>query len=194
MELKVAWKRSGPAANVAVAAQGRESDSERGAPGPPAGQVGHFEAEPPIIALVERGAPAPGAAFGFGLLAARALMQVQGGSELLGQGTRLVLVEALAGAEVLRAPARRLGARDRDRLDAPAHRLSVIAVRTVDHRPEGDAAAVGQQGALASALAPVGGVEAGFPPPGGALPIAPASANHVQPIPAGVSEAGTPRP
>ncbi len=92
--------------------------------------------------------PGPGAALGPGLLAARA--QVQGEAELLGEGARLVVVEALVEAEMLRAAARRLGPCDRHRLDGMAHQLVVIAVRPVDHRPERDAAPVGEQRSLDS--------------------------------------------
>src|SRR5215212_3432373 len=106
--------------------------------------------------------PRSGAALGAGFLAAGA--QVQGEAELLGQGARLVVVEALVEAEVLRAAARRPGPPDRDGLKGGAHQLMVVAVGPVDHRPEGDAAAVGQHRALDPALAPVRRVGAGFPP------------------------------
>src|SRR3712207_8351974 len=106
--------------------------------------------------------PGSGAALGPDLLAARA--QVQGEAELLGEGARLVVVEALVEAEVLRAAARRPGPPDRYGLDGGAHQLVVVAVGPVDGRPEGDAAAVGQHRALHPALAPVRRVGAGFSP------------------------------
>src|SRR5215212_3427971 len=106
--------------------------------------------------------PRSGAALGAGFLAAGA--QVQGEAELLGQGTRLVVVEALVEAEVLRAAARRPGPPDRDGLEGGAHQLVVVAVGAVDRRPEGDAAAVGQHRALDPTLAPVRRVAAGFSP------------------------------
>src|SRR5215210_7674535 len=89
---------------------------------------------------------------------------MQGEAELLGQGTRLVVVEAFVEAEVLRAAARRPGALDRDGLQRLPHQLMVVAVGPVDGRPERDAAAVGQQRTLDPALAAVGGVGAGFSP------------------------------
>src|SRR5918997_234071 len=111
--------------------------------------------------------PGAGAALGPDLLAARA--QVQGEAELLGQGARLVVVEALVEAEVLRAAARRPGPPDRDGLEGGAHQLVVVAVGPADRRPEGHAAAVGQHRALHPALAPVRRVGAGFSPRPGAL-------------------------
>src|SRR5215210_7173807 len=129
----------------------------------PADQDGAEAVQPGVRALHH---PAPGfgsrAALGADLLAAGA--QVQGEAELLGQGARLVVVEALVEAEVLRAATRRPGASDRDRAEGSAHQLVVIAVRPVDRRPERDAAAVGEQRTLDPALAPVGGVGAGFSP------------------------------
>src|SRR3712207_4868258 len=109
-------------------------------------------------------APRPGSGVTLGpdLLAARA--QVQGEAELPGEGARLVVVEALVEAEVLRAAARRPGPPDRDGLEGGAHQLVVVAVGPVDHRPEGQAAAVGQPRGLDPALAPVRRVGAGFPP------------------------------
>src|SRR3712207_1154115 len=99
---------------------------------------------------------------------------MQGEAEFLGQGTRLVVVEALVEAEVLGAAARRPGPPDRDGLEGGAHQLVAVAVGPVNRRPEGDAAAVVQHRALDPALAPVRRVGAGsFPPPSGTLPIAP---------------------
>src|SRR3712207_2203324 len=127
--------------------------------------------------------PGSGAALGPDLLAARA--QVQGEAELLGEGARLVVVEALVEAEVLRAAPRRLGPPDRDGLKGGAHQLVVVAVGPVDRRPEGHAAAVGQHQALDPALAPVGGVAAGFSPrPAGPCPSprpAPAKSSRSRP-------------
>src|SRR5918998_770255 len=111
--------------------------------------------------------PGSGAALGPDLLAARA--QVQGEAELLGEGARLVVVEALVEAEVLRAAARRPGPPDRDGLEGGAHQLVVVAVGAVDRRPEGDAAAVGQHRPLDPALAAVRRIAPGFSPRPGAL-------------------------
>src|SRR5215212_6951422 len=111
----------------------------------------------------------PGVTLGADLLATRA--QVQGEAELLGQGTRLVVVEALVQAEVLRPTACRPGALDRDGLERPPHQLVVVAVGPVDCRPERDAASVGQHQALHPALAAVRRVGAGFSPrPAGPCP------------------------
>src|ERR671932_1731209 len=63
----------------------------------------------------------PGMTLGPDLLATRA--QVQGEAELLGQGARLVIVEALVEAEVLRPLPRRSWAPDRDGLEGGAHQL-----------------------------------------------------------------------
>src|ERR671912_990240 len=106
--------------------------------------------------------PGSGAALGPDLLAARA--QVQGEAELPGEGARLVVVEALVEAEVLRAAARRPGPPDRDGLEGGAHQLVVVAVGPVDGRPEGDAAAVGQHRALHPALAAIRRIGPGFSP------------------------------
>ncbi len=129
--------------------------------------------------------PAPGFGAGLtlgpGFLATAAQMERKG--KLLRQGPRLVIVEALVEAEVLRVTAGRFGPLHRDGLKGLAHQLMVVAIGAVDHGPEGDAAAVGQQRAFDPALASVGRIAAGFPPPSGALPIAPSSASQVQSIP-----------
>ena len=65
---------------------------------------------------------------------------------------------------MLRVAARRPGPPDRNGLERRAHQLVVVAVGPVDHRPEGHAAAVGQQRALDPALAAVGRVGPGFSP------------------------------
>src|SRR5918998_6566600 len=129
----------------------------------PADQDG-AEAVQPRVRALHHPTPRPGsgAALGPDLLAARA--QVQGEAELPGQGTRLVVVEALVEAEVLRAAARRPGPPDRDGLDGGAHQLVAVPVGAVDRRPDGDAAAVGQHRALDPALAAVRRVRAGFSP------------------------------
>src|SRR5919206_1210720 len=129
----------------------------------PADQDRAEPVEPRMCAL-HHPAPRPGAgvALGSDLLTARA--QMQGEAELGGQGARLVVVEALVQAEVLRPTARRLGPLDRDGLERLPHQLVVVAVGPVDGRPEGHAAAVGQHRALHPALAPIRRIAAGFSP------------------------------
>src|SRR3712207_9232704 len=63
-----------------------------------------------------------GMTLGPDLLATRA--QVQGEAERRGEGARLVVVEALIQAEVLRAAARRSGTLDRDGLQRSPHQRS----------------------------------------------------------------------
>src|SRR5215212_1472679 len=132
--------------------------------------------------------PRSGAALGAGFLATRA--QVQGEAELPGQGARLVIVEAFVEAEVLRAAARRPGPPDRDGLERRAHQLVVVAVGPVDHRPEGDAAAVGQHRAFHPALAAVRRVAAGFSP----RPAAPCPSPRPAPARSRRCRAGRRRP
>src|SRR3954462_13307857 len=103
-----------------------------------------------------------GVMLGPGFLAPAA--QVKREAEFRGQDTRLLVVEALIETEVLRPPAGRLWAPDRDGFERLAHQLVVVAVGPVDDHSEGDAASVGQQRALAPALAPVGRIAAGFFP------------------------------
>src|SRR5918998_2094892 len=86
----------------------------------PADQDGAEAVEPGVRALHHpTPRPGSGATFGADLLAARA--QVQGGAELLGEGARLGVVEALVEAEVLRAAARRPGSADRDGVEGWTH-------------------------------------------------------------------------
>src|ERR671928_743570 len=91
--------------------------------------------------------PAPccgaGMTLGPGFLATTAQMQRKG--ELLRQRPRLIIVEALVKAEVLRVTAGRLWPLHPDGLKGLAHQLMVVAIGAVDHRPPGGAAAVGQQ-------------------------------------------------
>src|SRR5918998_3583093 len=150
----------------------------------PADQDGAEAVQPGVRALHHpTPRPGSGATFGPDLLATRA--QMQGEAERLGQGTRLVVVEALVEAEVLRAAARRPGPPDRDGFEGGAHRLVVVAVGPVDRGPEGDAAAVGQHRALPPALAAVRRVGAGFSPRrAGPCPSprpAPATSNRSRP-------------
>src|SRR6476646_3083281 len=129
----------------------------------PADQDGAEAVEPGMGALHH---PAPrlgtGVTLGPGFLAPAA--QVQREAEFRGQGTRLLIVEALIETEVLRLPAGRLWTPERDGFERLAHQLVIVAVGPVDHRPKGHAAAVGQQRALDPALAAVGRVGAGFSP------------------------------
>ena len=110
----------------------------------PADQDGAEAVEPGVCALDH---PTPrlgtGVALGPGFLATAA--QVQGEAKLLGQGTRLIIVKAFVETEVLRATACRPGPSHRDGLEGLAHELVIVAVGAVDHRPEREAAAVGQQ-------------------------------------------------
>ena len=104
----------------------------------------------------------PGVALGPDLLTTRA--QVQGEAELLGEGARLAIGEALVETEGLRPTACRFGPLDRDGLECGPHQLVVVAVGPVDGRPEGHATAIGQQRALHPALAAIRRVAAGFLP------------------------------
>src|SRR3954470_19070090 len=103
-----------------------------------------------------------GMTFGMGFLATGA--QMQGEAEGRGQGTRFIIVEALVEAEVLWPAAGRLGPLDRDCLDSLAHQLMVVAVGPVDHRPEGDTAAIGEDRALDPTLALIRRIWASFLP------------------------------
>src|SRR5919112_3377514 len=134
------------------------------------------EAVEPRVGALHDPAPrlAAGVTLGPGFLASAA--QVKREAEFRGQDARLLVVEALIETEVLRLPAGRLWAPDRDGFERLAHELVVVAVGPVDHHCEGDAASVGQHRALDPALAAVGRIGPGFPPPSGALPIAPSSA------------------
>src|SRR4051812_25110437 len=111
--------------------------------------------------------PAPrlgtGVTLGPGFLAARA--QVQREAELFGQGARLLVVEALIKTEMLRLSAGRRLAPDRDGFERRAHQVVTVAFSAVDNRPKGYPAAVGEQRALAPALAAVGRVGTCFSPP-----------------------------
>src|SRR6476659_5995722 len=129
----------------------------------PADQDGAEAVEPGVGALHDP-APCPGTGvmLGPGFLASAA--QVQREAEFFGQGARLVVVEAFIETEVLRPPAGRLWAPDRDGFEGLAHQLVVVAVGPVDYRPEGYAAGVCQQRALDPAFAAVGRIAAGFFP------------------------------
>src|SRR5919199_759467 len=94
---------------------------------------------------------------------------MQGEAELVGQGTRLVIVDPFVEAEMLGLMAGRLGAPHRDGGEGLTHQLMVVAVGPVDHRPERDAAGIGQQRTLDPALAPIRGIAAGFSPHPAAL-------------------------
>src|SRR3954454_4023815 len=139
-----------------------------GGPLGPADQDGAEAVEPGMGALDD---PTPrfglDVTLGPGFLAAA--LQVQREAEFFGQGARLVIIEALIEAEMLRALPGRLGARHRNCLQGLAHQLVVVAVGAIDHHPEGYAAAVGQQRALDPAFAPVGRIAAGFFPRRAAL-------------------------
>src|SRR4051794_13962295 len=119
--------------------------------------------EPGVSALHD---PAPrlatGVTLGPGFLAPAA--QVQREAEFRGQDARLLVVEPLIETEVLRLPAGRLWAPDRDGFERLAHELVVVAVGPIDHRPKGHATAVSEQRALDPALAAVGWIAAGFFP------------------------------
>src|SRR5215211_542721 len=129
----------------------------------PADQDGAEPMEPGVCAL-HHPAPGlgPGVALGPDLLTTRA--QVQGEAELLGEGARLAIGEALVETEGLRPTACRFGPLDRDGLECGPHQLVVVAVGPVDGRPEGHATAIGQQRALHPALAAIRRVAAGFLP------------------------------
>src|SRR4051794_41501822 len=83
----------------------------------------------------------PAARFGLdvtlgpGFLAAA--LQMQREAEFFGQGARLVIIEALIEAEMLRALPGRLGAGHWNSIEGLAHQLVVVAVGAVDHHPEG---------------------------------------------------------
>src|SRR3978361_1585257 len=89
-------------------------------------------------------------ALGRGLLATAA--QMQGKGECLGQGSRLVIVEALVETEMLRTTAARPGPLDGDRFQGLVHQLVVIAVRAVDNSAKRHAASISKQRALDPAL------------------------------------------
>jgi hypothetical protein len=91
-----------------------------------------------------------GMAFGMGLFTAGA--QMKGEAERRGQGTRLVIGEAFVKAEMLWSATGLLGSLDRDCLDALTHQPMVVGVGPLDHRPEGNTAAIGKDRALDPAL------------------------------------------
>ena len=97
------------------------------------------EAVEPRVGALHDPAPrlAAGVTLGSGFLASAA--QVKREAEFRGQDARLLVVEALIKTEVLRLPAGRLWAPDRDGFERLAHELVVVAVGPVDHRPKGHA-------------------------------------------------------
>src|ERR671933_2001078 len=101
----------------------------------PADEDGAEAVEPGMCPLHH---PAPccgsGMTLGPGFLATTAQMQRKG--ELLRQRPRLIIVDALVKAEVLRGTARRLGPLHRDGLKGLAHQLMVVAIGARS-RPQG---------------------------------------------------------
>src|SRR4051794_35000082 len=95
------------------------------------------EAVEPRVGALHNPAPrlAAGVTLGPGFLASAA--QVKREAEFRGQDARLLVVEALIETEVLRLPAGRLWAPDRDGFEGLTHELVVVAVGPVDHRPKG---------------------------------------------------------
>src|SRR6195952_174500 len=110
-------------------------------------------------------------ALGPGLLATAA--QMQGKGECLGQGSRLVIVEALVEAEMLRTATARPGPLDGDRFQGLAHQLVVIAVRAIDDGTERHAAAISGARAFDPALSAICWIGAGFFPHPAALSPSP---------------------
>src|SRR3954453_15669620 len=122
------------------------------------------EAVEPRVGALHDPAPrlATGVTLGPGFLAPAA--QVKREAEFRGQDARLLVVEALIKTEMLRLPAGRLWAPDRDGFERLAHQLVSVAVGAVNHSPKGAPPAVGEQRALDPALAAVGRVGTGFSP------------------------------
>src|SRR3954467_13764122 len=122
------------------------------------------EAVEPRVGALHNPAPrlATGVTLGPGFLASAA--QVKREAKFRGQDARLLVVEALIETEVLRLPAGRLWAPDRDGFGRLAHLLVVVAGGAIRHRPKGHATAVGEQRALDPTLAAVGRIAAGFFP------------------------------
>lgn len=87
--------------------------------------------------------PGPGVPLGPCFLATAA--QMQGKAKFFRQGARLGIIKAFVETEMLRPAPRWLGPLNGYGLKRLAHQLVVVAIGSVDHRPEWDAAAVAQQ-------------------------------------------------
>jgi hypothetical protein len=117
----------------------------------------------------------------FLLLAARS--DVRGEAELAGEFAHLAVVVGSVETETLRTLQGRLRALDRDRLDRRAGKQMVVSVRAFVGYPDRDAAPLGEDAPFRPLLALSVGFGPVWPPPSGALVIAPSIASHSQSIP-----------
>src|SRR5208282_3181719 len=95
-------------------------------------------------------------------------------------------------AEPLRAPARGLGPRDRDRVERRLEQLQIVAVGAVVRQPDRDPARLAQKRTLRPLLALSVGFGPVLSPPSGALLIAPSAASHSQSMPTVLSYSSSP--
>jgi hypothetical protein len=109
---------------------------------------------------------------------------VRGEAELAGERAHLVVVVRRVEAEALRPLLGRPGAFDRDRLDRRPGKQMVVAIGALVGYPERDAAALGEDAPFRPLFALSVGFGPVWPPPSGALVIAPSIASHSHSIPA----------
>src|ERR671921_2887571 len=122
------------------------------------------EAVKPGMCALHHPAPCFGAGMALGPRLLAPTAQMQGEPELLSHSAWLVIVEALVEAQMLRATVGWCGPSHGNGLQRRAHQLMVVAIGSVDHSSQWDAAAVGQQRAFDPALASVSGIAPGFFP------------------------------
>ena len=109
---------------------------------------------------------------------------MRGEAELPGELVDLVVLVGRVEAEALRMAPGRPGTFDRDRLDRRSGKQMVVAVGARVGYPDRDAATLGEETPFRPPFALSVGFGPVWPPPSGALVIAPSIASHSQSIPA----------
>ena len=112
---------------------------------------------------------------------------VRGEAELAGEFLHLVVVVGRVEAETLRTAPGRLGTRDRDRLDRRPGKEMIVSVGALVGYPDRDAATLGEERSFRPLFALSVGFGPVWPPPSGALVIAPSIASHSHSIPVRLS-------
>ena len=108
---------------------------------------------------------------------------MRGEAELVRELVDLVVVVGTVEAEALRTVPGRLWTLDRDRLDRRSGEQVVVAISALVGYPDRDAATLGEKAPLRPLLALSVGFGPVWPPPSGALVIAPSIASHSHSIP-----------